>query len=77
MKEKAWKVTFREKTDEDLVPGNGWCGYLSVNQLLKNADEVQKLDSIGVQQLIETLDEIIRTSRGGVRPNWRSKDIKH
>ncbi len=30
-----------------------------------------------MQQLIETLDEIIRTSRGGVRPNWRSKDIKY
>jgi hypothetical protein len=77
MKEKAWKVTFREQTDEDLVPGNGWCGYLSVNQVLRNADEVQEMDSIGVQQLIETLNEIIRTSRGGVRPNWKSKDIKH
>ena len=31
MKEKIWKVTFREQTAEDLVPDNGWCGYLSVD----------------------------------------------
>jgi hypothetical protein len=43
MEEKVWKVTLREHMDEDKVPGRGWCGYLSVDQVRRNADTVQEL----------------------------------
>ena len=75
IEEKVWKVTFREQTNEDKVPGQGWCGYLAVDQVRRNSNAVQKLDLAGARQLTETLDEIIRTSRGGIRKNWRDLDI--
>ena len=71
-----WKVTFKEQTSEDKVPGRGWCGYLSIDQVRRNADTVQELDSAGVLKLSETLDEMIRTSRGGFRAKWRGLGIQ-
>ena len=70
-----WKVTFREQTNEYRVPGRGWCGYLSVDQVWRDADTVQELDSAGVLKLSETLDEMIRTIRGGVRAKLRGLGI--
>ena len=67
MEEKVWEVMFKEQTNEDKVPGRGWCGYLSIDQVRRDADTVQELDSAGVLKLSETLDEMIRTSRGGIR----------
>jgi hypothetical protein len=74
---KMWKVTFREEEErENLVPGEGWCGYLSIDQVRRREDSVVKMDSEGIQHLKETLDDIIRHSRGGVRQNWRSLGSK-
>jgi hypothetical protein len=75
MEEKVWKITFREQTNEDRVPRRGWCGYLSVDQVWRDADAVQELDSAGALKLTETLDEMIRTSRGGIREKWRGLGI--
>ena len=70
-----WKVTFREHVNEDKVPGRGWCGYLSVDQVRRNADTAQELDAVGALKLAETLDEMIRASRGSIRAKWRSLSV--
>ena len=75
MEEKVWKVTFKEQTSEDKVPGRGWCGYLSIDQVRRDADTVQEMDLAGVLKLSETLDEMIRTGRGSVREKWRGLGI--
>jgi hypothetical protein len=73
MEGKMWKVTFKEEEDrEDLVPGEGWCGYLAIDQVRRRGDAVVRMDREGIQHLRRTLDDIIIHSRGGVRPNWRS-----
>jgi hypothetical protein len=74
MEEKVWKVTFLEMTNEDKVPGLGWCGYLVVDQVRRNSSTVQTMDVAGAHQLTETLDDMIKTSRGGVRQNWGDLD---
>jgi hypothetical protein len=35
------------------------------------------MDTEGVKQLVRTLDEMIRTSRGGIRQSWRGLDISN
>jgi hypothetical protein len=72
--EKLWKVAFKEDEDrEDLVPGQGWCGYLAIDQVRRQADAVTKMDQAGIQHLIDTVDAMIRCGNGGIRPGWRSR----
>jgi hypothetical protein len=70
--EKLWRVTFKEDEDrEDLVPGQGWCGYLAIDQVRRQSDLVGGMNQEGIQHLKETLDEIINCSVGGIRSHWR------
>jgi hypothetical protein len=54
LEEKVWRVTFKEQLSEDKIPGQGWCGYLAVNQVRRNAEAVQVFDQAGVRHLSET-----------------------
>ena len=52
--EKLWKVAFREDEDnEDLVPGQGWCGYLAIDQVRRQAEAVVKMDQAGDRGRVE------------------------
>jgi hypothetical protein len=73
MEEKIWRVTFKEhQSREDKVPGDGWCGYLSIDQVRRGEEVVGKIDKEGTAHLIDTIDELIKTGSGGVRQNWRN-----
>ena len=75
MDEKLWRVTFKEDEErEDLVPGQGSCGYLAIDQVRRQSDLVGGMDQEGIQHLKKTLDEIINCSVGGIRPHWRDLD---
>ena len=41
---KIWRVSFLEKKSEDEVSGNGWCGYVAMNQIINNDDYASKMD---------------------------------
>jgi hypothetical protein len=70
--QKLWRVAFKEDEDfEDKVPGYGWCGYLAIDQIIRQSDEVATMDKTGINRLRATLEELIKCSKGGVRTNWK------
>jgi hypothetical protein len=43
-----------------------------MDQVRRGKDTVVNMGQDGIPHLVETMDELIKTSRGGVRPNWRN-----
>ena len=68
-----WRVLFKEKrTEEDKVPTDGWCGYLSMGQIIRKENKVMDLNlDEGCEKMIEVIDQIFSTGQGGVRNNWK------
>ena len=65
--EKIWKVTFKEMEDlEDRVPGNGWCGYLAIDQVRRGSDIGTRMDVEGTKSMIHTIDELVKVDRNSV-----------
>ena len=83
---KIWKVVFKQQpSEEDQILGNGWCGYVSMNQIRRGgvmptimaqsgAGGCRKLSVMqaGAASVIETVKDIYESSTGPVRENWES-----
>ena len=81
-----WKVVFKQQPkEEDRILGNGWCGYVSMNQIRRGADLAtniaqergqalakQSVTQEGVASVLETVQDIYNSSTGSVRVNWES-----
>ena len=72
---KIWRVSFLERKIEDEVPGNGWCGYVAMNQIINNDDYASKMDDDAeIGKLMESVDQIFKVGHGGMVGNWKKKD---
>ena len=71
---KIWRVSFLEKKEEDEVPGNGWCGYVAMNQIINNDDYASKMDDdMEIGKLRETVNQFFKVGHGGMVSKWKGK----
>ncbi len=71
---KIWRVSFLERKSENEVPGNGWCGYVSMNQIINNDEYASKMDDDAeLGKLRESVDQIFKVGHGGMTSNWKKK----
>jgi exonuclease III len=70
---KIWKVTFREdEGNEDKTPGDGWCGYLAIDQIRRGNDNSRMFrNQEEANSICQTVDELIAFGTGNVRDGWR------
>ena len=75
---KIWKVVFRQQPlEEDLILGNGWCGYISMNQIRRGGEMAtiiaqsragglrkQSVIQAGAARVLETVRDIYDSSTG-------------
>ena len=66
-----WRVLFKEKkVEENKVPSDGRCGYLSMGQIIRKENKVMDINqSEEREKMIEVIDQIFSTGQGGVRKN--------
>ena len=71
---KIWRVSLLEKKSEDEVPGNGWCGYVAMNQIINNDNYASKMDDdTEIGKLKDSVDQIFKVGRGGMMGDWKKK----
>ncbi len=59
---------------EDEVPGNGWCGYVAMNQIINNDDYASKMDDeTEISKLRDSVDQIYKMGHGGMMSGWKKK----
>ena len=70
---KIWKTTYKENEDsEDKTPGDGWCGYLAIDQIRRGNEDSRMIQSQEeANSLSQTIDELISFGTGSVRKGWR------
>ena len=85
---KIWKVVFKQQPlEEDLILGNGWCGYVAMNQIRRGGElatnmgqmgasglRKQSVAQAGAARMLETVKDIYDSSTGTIRPSWVSLD---
>ena len=55
-----WRTVIKEaRQDEDKITGDGWCGYISMNQILRGADRPTNMIVEGAEEVIESVKEIM------------------
>ena len=81
---KVWKVVLKEQSiEEDLILGNGWCGYVAMNQICRESEppssamrartEERSKRSVaqeGASRMLETVRDIYDSTTGPVREHW-------
>ena len=72
-REKIWKVSYLNNPMDDEYPGEGWCGYLGIDQIMRNSANPANVRVPSDQRLlIKSLGEIVKHGLGSYRTNWRS-----
>jgi hypothetical protein len=87
---KSWKVVFKQQPAEDRILGNGWCGYVAMNKICREAElstnstqvgaggsSKQSVTHAGALRVLETVRSIYESSTGLIRANWESLGSSH
>ena len=70
---RIWKVSYRNNPMDDAYPGDGWCGYLAIDQIMRNANDPANISEPCDQRLLaSSLGDIVKYGIGHFRNNWRS-----
>ena len=70
---RIWKVSYRNNPLDDAYPGDGWCGYLAIDQIIRDVDSPANIKVPSDQRLLaSTLGDIVKYGIGHYRVNWRS-----
>ena len=73
---KVWKVRIKEKTEENCIPSNGWCGYLAIDQIRREGNTSMDMnEKEGVASVLATAQELYAANTRPVRNNWMEYSI--
>ena len=70
---RAWKVMIRQDTArENRIPGNGYCGYIAINQLMRGKEShVNVNERAGRLEICENTRSLINSGPWEIRDGWR------
>ena len=74
---RAWTVTIRsDKEEEKSIPRNGYCGYIAMDQLMRDKECCNNVnENVGRMEICESARKLVNGSKLNVRDGWRGMEL--